>query len=82
MATQIKYGTPGAEYCVVDNSAAPTFPSLNAGAHLGYDTTAPGATSQGSNAFTNGTIPGFLASGATTVLNSSASTRLLYRNPA
>jgi hypothetical protein len=49
MATQVKFATPNSDFCVIDNSSAPTFPSLNAGAHIGYDTTAPGATSQGSN---------------------------------
>ena len=37
------------EWMQIDNSAAPTFPTLSAGASLGYDTTAPGATAQGSN---------------------------------
>ena len=51
MATQVKTGLPSGEFLVLDNSVAPAFPSLNAGAHIGYDTTAPGATSQGSNPF-------------------------------
>ena len=81
MATQIKHNTPGGEYTVIDNGPAPAATVLNAGAPIGYDTTT-GATSHGSNPFSNGSIPGFIASGATTVVNSSANTRLLWRNPA
>ena len=40
-----------------------------------------GATAQSTNAFKNGTIPDFVATGSTTVLNSSLSTRLLFKNP-
>ncbi len=36
-------GDPANGYVVVDDSAAPSFPTLNAGAELGYDTTTPGA---------------------------------------
>jgi len=81
MATQIKHNTPGGEYSVVDNGPAPSATVLNAGAPIGYDTTT-GATSHGSNPFSNGSIPGFLASGATTVLNNPASATIKYRNPA
>ena len=57
MATQMKSGLPSGEFSVIDNSAAPTFPTLSAGTSLGYDTTAPGATSQGSNPFADtGTV--------------------------
>ncbi len=49
MATQVKFATPNSDFCVIDNSAAPATSILNAGAPIGYDTTAPGATSQGSN---------------------------------
>ena len=80
MATQIKHGTPGGEYSVIDNGPAPAATVLNAGAPIGYDTTT-GAASQGSNPFSNGTIPDCINS-ATTILNSPATTRLLYRNPA
>jgi hypothetical protein len=48
---QVFAGTPNGEFSAIDNSAAPTFPSLNAGTHIGYDTTAPGANSQGTNPF-------------------------------
>lgn len=51
MATQVKFATPNSDFCVIDNSAAPTFPTLSAGTSLGYDTTAPGATAQGTNPF-------------------------------
>jgi hypothetical protein len=50
------------------------------GSAQGFDTTT-GATSQGSNPFKSGTIPDFLV-GATVVLNSPTSTRILFRNPA
>ena len=49
MATQVKFVTPNSDFCVIDNSAAPSFPTLAVGTHLGYDTTAPGASSQGLN---------------------------------
>ena len=53
---QVKWG-PSGEFCVIDNSAAPAFPTLTAGnQHIGYDT-ASGAIDQGVNAFGNGTIP-------------------------
>jgi len=58
-------------YCVIDNSAAPTFVTYNAGAHLGYDTISSGPgdinnnagnISQGANlpSGANGTIPDFV----------------------
>ncbi|PYT92534.1 MAG: hypothetical protein DMG36_14480 [Acidobacteria bacterium] len=49
-------------------------------APVGYDNTT-GAIAQSTNAFKNGTIPDFVATGSTTVLNSSLSTRLLFKNP-
>jgi hypothetical protein len=82
MASQIKYGTPSADYCVVDNSAAPTYPSLSAGTSLGYDTTWPGSQTQDSNPFSNGTIPDAVNSSTVILNNSYQSTRLLYKNPA
>lgn len=51
MAKQIFFGTPGNEWCSVDNSSSPSFPTFNSGTSLGYDTTAPGATAQGTNPF-------------------------------
>jgi len=51
MAQQIKFTTPNNDWAAIDNSAAPTFPTFNAGTSLGYDTTAPGATSQSTNPF-------------------------------
>jgi hypothetical protein len=51
MSQQIKFTTPNNDWAAIDNSAAPTFPTFNAGTTLGYDTTAPGATSQSTNPF-------------------------------
>jgi hypothetical protein len=51
MTTQIKFVTPNGDRTAIDNSAAPAFPSVNAGTLQGYDTTAPGATAQGTNPF-------------------------------
>lgn len=51
MATQMKSGLPSGEFSIIDNSAAPTFPTLNAATSIGYDTTAPGATAQATNPF-------------------------------
>lgn len=48
-ATQVKFTTPSNDWCAIDNSAAPAFPTLSAGTSLGYDTTAPGAVSQATN---------------------------------
>ena len=49
MATQAKSGLPGGEFSVIDNGAAPSFPTLNAGTSIGYDTIATGTQSQGTN---------------------------------
>jgi hypothetical protein len=51
---QIIFSTPSNDQIVIDNSAAPTFPSMSAGTHIGYDTPSvanvpAGANSQGSN---------------------------------
>jgi len=51
MSQQIKFITPNNDWAAIDNSAPPTFPTFNAGTNLGYDTTAPGATSQSTNPF-------------------------------
>jgi hypothetical protein len=51
MAKQIIFIDPNNDWCAVDNSSAPTFPTINANTHLGYDSTVPGATSQASNPF-------------------------------
>lgn len=108
MATQMKSGLPGGEFSVIDNSAAPSFPTLAVGTHIGYDTSAPGATAQATNPFgdtgsttldtVNDTVyadptvatvkgnpvqntqPSFAT--VSTVLNSSLTTRLLFKNPA
>lgn len=54
---QVKTALPAGDYVVVDNSAAPAFPTLSASTHIGYDTTVPGAIAQDTNAFLNGTVP-------------------------
>jgi hypothetical protein len=46
-----------------------------------FDSTT-GATTQGTNPQKNGSIPDYIANGATTVLNSPLTTRLVFRNPA
>lgn len=52
MATQVKTGLPSGEFFVVDNSAAPGFPTLDiTKENIGYDDTAPGAGSQSTNPF-------------------------------
>lgn len=57
MPTQIKFSLPNGDFSVIDNSSAPTFPTMNANTHIGYDTTAPGATAQGTNPFADtGTV--------------------------
>jgi hypothetical protein len=53
---KVSAGTPSGEFSVIDNSAAPAITVLNAGAPIGYDTTAPGAIAQGSNTFSNGSV--------------------------
>lgn len=90
--------SPSNEYVVIDNGApgastsgpfpgAQTTPSNWIGAQYdkscqGFDTSTGGTTTQGTNPSTNGTIPDYIATGATTVLNSPLSTRLLFKNPA
>ncbi len=83
MATQEKYtNSPSNEYCVIDNGAAPAANTVSFdGAQISYDTVKSGATAQGTNPFTNGTIPDPLVT-ATTVHNSPLTTRLLFKNPA
>ncbi len=50
--TQVKFTLPNGDWCAVDNSAAPSATTnFNAGTLQGYDTTAPGATSQATNPF-------------------------------
>jgi hypothetical protein len=72
MSQQIKFVTPNNDWAAIDNSAAPSPTTLNAGTLQGYDTTAPGATSQGLNSFadtetrgTDGTFPNNMAIGIT-----------------
>jgi hypothetical protein len=45
--TQIIFGTPNNDWNAIDNSAAPSFPTLNSGSGLGYDTVAPGSVPAG-----------------------------------
>jgi hypothetical protein len=108
MATQLIVNDPNNDMLVIDNAAAPTFPTLNAGAEIGYDTTAPGTQTQGLNPYGDtGTVlldsvndtfyadpscatfagnpvamtaPTFAK--VTTVLNTVAGQRLLWKNPA
>jgi len=47
---QIKSLGPSGEFVVIDNAAAPAFPILSAGTHIGYDTMT-GAVAQGLNSF-------------------------------
>jgi hypothetical protein len=49
--TQIKTGLPDGEFIIIDNGAAPTFPTLAQGTHLGYDTLSVGAVAQATNPF-------------------------------
>jgi hypothetical protein len=51
MSQQIKFTTPNNDWAAIDNSAAPSPTTLNAGTLQGYDTTAPGATSRSTNPF-------------------------------
>ena len=98
MANQaLATNAPSSEYCVIDNGApgasttgafpgAQATPSNWVGFQFdkscqGFDVTT-GATSQGLNPFKNGSVPDYIAIGATTVLNSPLTTRLLFRNPA
>jgi len=53
---KVSNGTPDGSFSVIDNSAAPAISVLNAGAPIGYDTTAPGAIAQGTNVFSNGSV--------------------------
>jgi len=83
---QLTTGLPGGEYSVIDNSAAPTFPTLDiTKEHIGYDTGLTGAIGQDATPILsgagNGTIPDFVDD-STVILNSSATTRLLFLNPA
>lgn len=97
MASQVKStNSPRNEYVVIDNgvpgaSTTGAFPGAQAtpsnwvglsadGACQNFDSTT-GATAQGTNPFTNGSIPDALL-GGTTVLNSPLTTRLLFKNPA
>lgn len=49
--TQIKFGLPNGDWCAIDNAAAPSFPTLAAGTHIGYDTVNGGAVAQSLNSF-------------------------------
>jgi len=59
---QVKFPTlPNSDYCVIDNSAPGNLIGVTSTAGApGYDTTFPGANSQGANVYTNGTIPDFV----------------------
>lgn len=72
---------PQNEYSVVDNSAAG---NGGVAGGIGYDTTAPGAIAQGTNAFGNGTIPDGINAGTKTitVLAGTNNTVIKFKNPA
>lgn len=69
-------------YSVIDNSAAGNLLGVAGGS--GYDTTYPGAIAQGSNSFTNGTIPDCVNRATVEINNPSLApgTRVLFLNPA
>lgn len=51
---QVIFNTPNNDMVVIDNSAAPAFPTISVGTHIGYDTSAagaPGSNAQGKNSF-------------------------------
>ena len=73
---------PGGTYSVIDNSAAPAFPTLNAATGQGYDTTFPGANDQGANKFSNGNIPDYLSAGKTMTCTASFTPMIIsYKLP-
>jgi hypothetical protein len=72
---------PANGYVVIDDSAAPTFPTLNAGTHIGYDTTIPGAVGQSQNVFKNGNIPDFVQSGKTFTTSAATALIISYKLP-
>lgn len=88
-AVQITTTLPSGEYVVIDNAAAGNFTgnggtrgTSTAGAP-GYDTTwgatlpgTGGTLSQATNPYTNGTIPGFVASATLTTA------AVVFKNPA
>lgn len=83
MASQIFLGTPGREYIVLDNVSAPSFPTLSANTHIGYDTVSGGTASQGTNPIgreTNGSTPDF-CDDQTSILNSPLSATIGFLNP-
>lgn len=82
-ATQVFATTPENSYCIIDNAAAPVYPTLNAGTHIGYDTISRvPATLQGTNqvAGANGTIPDFVNK-QTSILNNPLTATIKFRNP-
>lgn len=80
---QMLSGLPSGEYSVIDNSAAGNG-GVSGG--IGYDTTAPGAIAQGTNAFQNGTIPDAVnsapSSKTVTVLVGVNNSTIKFHNPA
>lgn len=87
MATQV-FSVPPYAYVVIDNASSPTFPTLSAGSHIGYDTQSAvpdigTALSQGTNSVTggNGTIPDAVKN-ATSIATGLVLVNLKYKNPA
>ena len=77
----IDNGPPGVVSTNLVNGPVPSGSGNLTGNGLpNFDTTS-GAIAQSTNAFKNGTVPDFVATGATTVLNSPLSTRLVFKNP-
>jgi len=86
MAVNQVFQSNSYSYCVIDNVAAQTFPVLSDNTHIGYDTMQVpprlgAAAGQGSNTYTNGTIPGFVKT-ATSISTGLVLVNLKYANPA
>ena len=95
MATQVFGSKPNGQYVVIDDGTPGVTSTVttnwspatihNFDQCVAADYAFGGATSQGQIPISggNGTIPNFLASGTTTVINSGLTgTRVLFRNPA
>lgn len=87
MATQVFKTNAGTyDYVVVDNAAAPAFPTLSAATHIGYDTVSVvpnlgAAVGQDQNIYTNGTLPDAV-NRATAIATGLVLANLHYLNPA
>lgn len=84
-ATQV-FSAQSYSYCVIDNVAAPSFPTLSDNTHIGYDTAnvvadLGAAVAQGLNTKPNGTIPDAV-NAATSIATGLIIVNLKYKNPA